>query len=619
MAGAYYTVGRKDDAHEIVTKHLRPLLEIAHTTQDGGERKELACAIAPSYLRNSPLNVAEIAKLAADRVVDAIGGAAHFALTGRSHREPYDGDRGDGTLSYEDLLYLLNLVEYIDEDHELYSWIRRLLPATGHRLTQQQRADFCSRVDHLIIEKFPTTTGVQHIGYSLISRAALLAYRDARSAPEWKALCDEAATIPNAADRALVRSTIAEHMPSKVAALRADVVALAMSDVAAIPAAFDRIGRYAAIADDVQRFDGAKAREALKLAMTTVVPHASSAQERAYKHVLNVAHRIDPAFANALAKLLDDDPVRAQLRLKVQDHVKTLESKQRIADGTWEDKGYSKEAANSAWMSLGSLNGGRIPPLRTSTLKELLRSAGAGEVGATYPMLMLAATSVVRKYERSDVATVQREVRPLLEGAIAACHFIAKLTARQTARSRALRVDEESENLIRDGERRQAFDRITRFLRQNAPAYLKICDPYFGIEDLELIQLIRRTSPDCRLEVLTSRAHQEKSGVQAPFETTYRQFWRQNFSDETSPGVDIVIVGAERDGRLPLHDRWYVSDGGGIRIGTSVSGLGARRVSEISEMSAAEAHGVEAEIDKYLGRQCRTIAGERATYTVFTL
>lgn len=619
LATAYFAAGRSDDGATIVSEHIRPLLETAHATRDVREREGIATAIAPAYLHSSPLSVDELVRLAGSRAQEALADAAESLFTGLPIGDPYDIDFLNPSLAYEDLLEIMNLIDRLEQDHLVYSWLRRLTPSNAHRLTRQQSADFVRRLEILIDLKFPAPTGVQHAGYALVSKARVLAYRNVRTQPEWKSLTDAAAMIPNAADRAFVRSSIAEEMPTKLEAFRNELVAAALLDVAAIPAAFDRIGRYSVLADDIRKFDSARAREVLKIAIRTVVPHASRDHERAYKHVLDVAHRIDPTFSNALAKLLDDDPVRSLLRARIQDHVKVLESKQQISDGTWKAEEFSDASARSAWMSLGSLNSGRTSPLRPGVLHGLLSAAASAPIDASFPMLLLSVTSLVRKYSKATAADVHREIRPVFEGALSACQFLARVTARETAKTRSVQARQSDTGLIHEGEREAAFAQIADWLTSRQPSYLKVCDPYFGPADLRLLQLIRSALPNCRVEVLTSRAHQESSRVSPPYDHVYREHWRRSVSDEATPGVDIVIVGAERDGRLPIHDRWYVTGDAGLRIGTSVGGLGARRLSEISVMTEAEAREREVEIDQYLSRQRRTIDGDRATYAAFTL
>lgn len=57
----------------------------------------------------------------------------------------------------------------------------------------------------------------------------------------------------------------------------------------------------------------------------------------------------------------------------------------------------------------------------------------------------------------------------------------------------------------------------------------------------------------------------------------------------------------------------------GLRLGTSYSGFGAERISEIVPIEHSVLRQREAEIDQFLARQVREIHGHRVKYSVFSL
>jgi hypothetical protein len=123
--------------------------------------------------------------------------------------------------------------------------------------------------------------------------------------------------------------------------------------------------------------------------------------------------------------------------------------------------------------------------------------------------------------------------------------------------------------------------------------------------------------PACKVSILTSKKHQ--SQVSQSFEDSFRTQWYVNISDQDPPTTDIVVAGMESTGALPVHDRWWISNGSGIRIGTSLNSLGIGSSSEISILTSDEAKAREREIDQYLNRERREYNKERIQYTLFTL
>jgi hypothetical protein len=173
--------------------------------------------------------------------------------------------------------------------------------------------------------------------------------------------------------------------------------------------------------------------------------------------------------------------------------------------------------------------------------------------------------------------------------------------------------------VIHAGEREKAVAFMRTWLRQHQPAYLKICDPYFSTADLDLLMLIKEIIPGCRVQLLTSDKKQRDVGLPEPFEEAYRAHWRRHVSDQDPPDTDVTVVSMAPNGDSPIHDRWVVGDRIGLRLGTSFSGMGGSKVSEISILEPLIAADREREVDQYLTRQLRDIQGRRVRYNVFSL
>ena len=105
-----------------------------------------------------------------------------------------------------------------------------------------------------------------------------------------------------------------------------------------------------------------------------------------------------------------------------------------------------------------------------------------------------------------------------------------------------------------------------------------------------------------------------------PWDEAYRHHWRIHISaNQDPPDTEIVIVGTTSGGELPIHERWWLTHGGGLRIGTSFGSLGISRDSEISFCTEEEAIKREAdEVDPLLQRK-KEHRGEKLLYSLFTL
>jgi hypothetical protein len=124
--------------------------------------------------------------------------------------------------------------------------------------------------------------------------------------------------------------------------------------------------------------------------------------------------------------------------------------------------------------------------------------------------------------------------------------------------------------------------------------------------------------PEIKVTILTSRKQQDQEKVQWPWDDYYLKYWHKNFSDETPPKTEIVVVGG-KNGELPIHDRWWLTKGSGLRLGSSFGGVGKSRDSEISVLAPIEAEERLQRTDSYLTRQKREHLGDRLTFNFFEL
>ena len=129
--------------------------------------------------------------------------------------------------------------------------------------------------------------------------------------------------------------------------------------------------------------------------------------------------------------------------------------------------------------------------------------------------------------------------------------------------------------------------------------------------------ILRSANPACKIQILTSKKHHDQEGISSP-DDEYLQQWHR-ISDQEPPETEIVIVGIESSGKSPIHDRWWLSKGGGLRIGTSFNSLGKTQDSSITRISGSEAEFLEIDVDQYLIYKKREYNSERLRYLSFTL
>jgi hypothetical protein len=175
------------------------------------------------------------------------------------------------------------------------------------------------------------------------------------------------------------------------------------------------------------------------------------------------------------------------------------------------------------------------------------------------------------------------------------------------------------DTIIRPTSRENALLVLREWLANNAQDYLKISDPYFGTDDMEVLQLVIAVAPGCKVDILTSKKHQLDEGLDSRLEEAYRSYWRVQLSDQDPPNTTIVIAGKASDGSLPVEGSWWLTNDKGLRLTSCFRDLGVSKSAELIHLSDEETRIREVEIDKFLQMTNREHAGERVLYSLFTL
>lgn len=490
--------------------------------------------------------------------------------------------------------------------------------------TREQRADLLTRLKGLL-SKFPSPKFIQHEGYRILAEAQI-GRLEKIGAAQWDELIARAKTLPNSSDQALVFSQLAEAIPasSALTARKRQLFADAKVKIEGLSSALDRAIRYEALAKNALDFDRQISRNALRAAIETSTTSDFEDASSVRRRLVDMAYRLDPDFAADISSKLDDDPVRKAKQTELQERLEILKLRDSLQTGN--ERLLSKKNPNAAqiseaaWMALRSLNSNKITAVSSEKARARVVEASRFPLEQAFAVLAFVIENEVRHYKETPQAAVH--LRPLFKACAMGAELAYRISAKMRDASIAYRStikEIEGRSLIQAGERDRALEQIRSWVRNKVNQYVKICDPYFGLDDLELVRLIRMENEEVPIEILTSRKHQRDQGVPVPWDEAYQSHWRLNIS-ETDPGeVKMTIVGTKESGAMPIHDRWVLSEGSGLRIGTSFNSLGVSKASEISDIAAEDFPGVRDVIEAYLNGKPKTRNGEKLLYTSFNL
>jgi len=637
LALRYRASNRIGDSQHLVEMRVRPLVT-SISRDDEYHYIDVLIDVFPSlYLYSEQLAVEMVEDLPRLARNAAYSQACDYLVNRNPPEEPFDSSpnrRYRITPTYAEMLEMCKLVAYMDVDWLIYYHMGVIGNLTSSKeFDAGQRARIARELEEVILNRLPDSENIKHDGYIIACKAIVLSIKDGSTrnpkTNDYLTLADEARRIPNISDMSLVLAMIADEMPRQrtVASHSEGLIREAKVVAESVSVALDQVERYTSIAEIASSVKRPIFRQYLKAAMQVAAGRHEPQYYRAQKRIIDMAHKLDPDLAGNLTSLVDADDARNDGRPKITKYLDTLNAKNMMANEADALPGDPDDYPEAAWKALGALNANRLDPVKDKRLRDVLGKISGFPLNRSYPVVAWAIQNAVSTYAATEHWL--SIVHPLFTACCEAAEFAYLLTSKgadKTAdiHSMALESDDGCSRVITRGDRTSALQFIRDWLANNEVEQIKIHDPFFGPEDLDFINLIRQQNPNCRVRVLTSKRRQDK--VMAKFgdehlQAVYLNYWRDTISDLDPPFVDITIVGfgsgSGMDGS-PIHDRWWIAGSSGLRLGTSLNGMG-NRVSEISVMSEEETRAKNVQVDQFLSRNTVQYKGRNLSYSSFTL
>lgn len=620
--------GREDVAERIVGSQLRPLIEPESWDEDYYRWQTLVEA-APALYRSNPVATEDrLDRLPQPMFDDALNNIANAILRKAVPTDPYKSYADQVVnIDYEEALTLANIGKAAETSGVKYRIIRKLAAAGKHsdRFTYEQKNTLAEKISEMAAD-FPLAGDVPHEGYNIVGEAAALSLTNGRQ-KEWDDLRERAQSIPNASDRTYVLGTISEFMPDGRYG-QAGIFEEAVEEAKSIGSVYDSVERLVSLSEVAVQFDQTRSRGCIQEAISLTRGKELDAVQDLQRRAVDIAYRIDREFATDLVNLLDDDPARdqpsdqerlAQLRSYVDRQVEVRKIRDEAssrASGTFSGVDQQK-VVESGREALGSLNARRMVPFERPVLHDLISELSQFDLSVAYYWYSSVVESAVLKYSRTDEA--ESILRPLFNSLCNVSSLCGALIRERTERfgTGVSRREREGESFIVRGDREEALEALRKWVRENVDEVVVICDPYFGPEDVEALQLIQFEAPDADVRVITSIAHHKES-VEGVWSDRYHEQWGR-ISDERPPSTEIVIVGRRPTGEPPIHDRWWFGDDAGIRTGTSFNALGKGKAAEISPIDEDRLNAYRREVSKFMEDRVRDYENSILEYNIVVL
>lgn len=302
-----------------------------------------------------------------------------------------------------------------------------------------------------------------------------------------------------------------------------------------------------------------------------------------------------------------------------EERITDLQNREMMSSGS-EQEIDKRMYGKSCSMYLAALNAGCVNTLSPVVSSNLLRVVPQLPLRRAYSILSLITQNYAIRYARDNQST--RFIKPYFDVSLLSAQLVENVSDRvirdlERDSQQILHTEDTNSVLVESGQREKGLNFIRDWLETQIQDYLIICDGYFGLDDLEVLKMLNSLHLSCEVTILTSKKHLESTGVLKPWSDSFREHWRIQVSDANPPDTTFVVAGIQGSDSLPIHDRWWLTKNSGLRLGTSLNGLG-NRSSEISVMDSVEAELRETEVRQYISMSKRKHNENRVLYEIFT-
>ena len=622
-----WCVNRVDLCKSIVNAKCKPLIEEAIGISDYLHARVIGVTFTACCLSHSASAFPLLDHLSLDDADDALYATAMSILHKLPPLDP-TSDEGFSNVKHdvENAIELLGILSRVNSDNAFYWILDSMVDAFTSKTNSltysaQQKADYANKIREQIATKLPDKRNIQHVGYKVASIAQTYRLQE-HAYPDWLSLENDAKTIGNIADRAYVLIELSKCMHAKLGVHRKRLLDEALVLIDNIPSPIDRLAHYEGYARIAAKSSAASAKVIIQRAISLSAELEATAQVELHRRqLIDIADRLEDGFADKLIELIDDDPARANAKMELQRSASLNKAKREIANtkAIKDIKQHDSQLMPDAvWRNVASLLAGRLETKRIDIMAEYVLASGANSIWAAYPTLTWYLENAARKY--SAQRDISEQILPISEAMLLSTEMAMTVLAQESQKTSEFNMQVSMQQskvgtMVCAGEREQALQYISSWLRANAVGYIKYSYPYFGPDDLPFLQMVLSECPECRVHILTSKQHLQKKD--ALNSDRFQEVWRK-LSDQDPPETEIIAISAQGNDKGLIHDRWMLSKNCGLRIGTSFNSIGAGKLSEISEMEPAKAKTCELQLDKYLAKQ-RKIDEIKVSYLSFTL
>jgi AAA ATPase domain len=616
--------GSLNEARDKATGQIRGLL--SHFQVGTCERfRAINIAIPALFLTSRAVASDLLDELPPSWLNSAVTQIANFITKKLPSWDPYETrHRQAYPLTIDEILLLCTLAEKANVDTTI-CWIMYTISSSlqtkeaRSTISGNQKADVISKLKALRDSKFPTPNFIAHEGYRVVCSAAI-AKLEKYHKETWENIITEGEAIPNVADKCLVLSEVAGYIGKLDAGWAVSILRNCERYVQEIPSALDRAQRLRMMAREAYDLDKILAKDLYRQALLMTSRGTTPEYEEVRRDIIDSAYQISPELASSIASALDQDVARRTKR-GVSSRIEMLELRRQLMDERAEGEELSEKArhrlSEASWALLGSLNSGRIVPVKIAQTRSYLEHAAMLPFGAAFPIYSyVIGNAIERPQERAELERNLRGLHRSLATSADLFYFLAERSVRVIpARSDVNPKDEEQFCFVDPEQRSKGLAYIEKWLAEGADGdRIVIHDPYLVPSEVAaILKMILLFKPKVEVNFITSKIGLLGAHIPTPFADQFRATWAES-SSQSAPITRVIVVAVGPEGNPIIHDRWWCAERSALDFGGSFNGLGGAKTTKIRMMTREEAVQAAGRLAPIAAMSVRHVLGKRVVY-----
>lgn len=623
-----HKLGRMNEARSIGMGFIQKL--IAEFRSETTDRFRAICTACPLLYHVSRATCLDLLSELPPTWKDvALGLISDFICKKLASWEPYEARHNEAyALTLDEMKSMCELADMCDSDVLTYwilSKVSAALRSKGSRrqLSGNQRADVISQLRNIAARKFPNPNFITHMGFGVLASAEIAQLERFRQS-EWETIERDGSAIGNIADRCLVLGYIASKIGKSDPEWALRIFNRCESDAESIPSVLDRVGRFESLARESHSLDRDLSRRLYLKALRMTSDESDDEYEKARKNIIDSAYLVSPELATSLASAMDSDEARRAQR-GISGRMEVLALRRQIAEAKFDNDPMPENAkaqlSIASWELLGSLNSGRIVPLKVSQTSPYIEYASSLPFERAFPVYSyVIENAIARSQDKTDSLKV---VRGGFRALLTAADLFYFLAVRSTAFSAPIagpRVRESDDFcVVEAGHRASATSFIEKWLAKMGGVDLNISDPYFTPADMvEVLKMVLLVNPSLVVNIVTSKRGLQNAHVSRPFRDLFEQAWSES-SSQSAPVTRVIVVDVGNQGDPLIHDRWWSTGNSALDFGSSFNAIGTAKQTKISVMGPEESASVIQRLSEQARMAVRFIEGRRVVYESFEI